>query len=148
MITIALRLLIWCLLSGDLGTTNVAIGLAVALALPQARRSRHLPLRQLFRLLLASLVAIPVAYGEAVQLLLRGPRLEGRLESWPVTARASALLTFLEVFRITLTPLTIALGVDQGGRAYRVHRMARPQSRAAAGGGAAMDAVIETGEVG
>ncbi|WP_043369330.1 Na+/H+ antiporter subunit E [Cyanobium sp. PCC 7001] len=126
MITIALRLLIWCLLSADLGTTNVAIGLAVALALPQARHSRHLPLRQLFRLLLACLVAIPVAYAEAVRLLLRGPRLEGRQEASPVTARGSALLTFLEVFRITLTPLTIALGVERGGRAYRIHRMGRP----------------------
>ena len=37
LITVALRLLIWCLLSGDLGTTNVAIGLAVALALPMGR---------------------------------------------------------------------------------------------------------------
>ncbi|SBO42134.1 Na+/H+ antiporter subunit E [Cyanobium sp. NIES-981] len=126
MITIALRLLIWCLLSADLGATNVAIGLAVALALPQARRSRHLPIRQLLRLLLASLVAIPVAYGEAVRLLLMGQRLEGRLEPSPLTARGSALLTFLEVFRITLTPLTIALGVEPGGQAYRVHRMARP----------------------
>jgi multicomponent Na+:H+ antiporter subunit E len=135
MITIALRLLIWCLLSGDLGTTNVAIGLAVALALPQARRSRHLPLRQLFRLLLACLGAIPVAYGEALRLLLRGPRLEGRQETSPVTARGSALLTFLEVFRITLTPLTIALGVERGGRAYRIHRMAPPLPRSDASSG-------------
>ena len=126
LITIALRLLIWCLLSADLGTTNVVIGLAVALALPLSRRNRHLPLRQLMRLLVASLVAIPVAYWEAVLLLARGSRLQGRLESAPVTAQSSALLTFLDVFRITLTPLTIALGVEADGRSYTVHRMAQP----------------------
>jgi multicomponent Na+:H+ antiporter subunit E len=124
LITIALRLLLWCLLSADVSTTNVAIGLAVAQALPQARTTRHLPLGELMRLLGASLRAIPVAYAEAVRLLLFGRRMQGRLEPMPVTARGSALLTFLEVFRITLTPLTIALGVERGGRAYRVHRLA------------------------
>ncbi|QNI70283.1 multiprotein Na+/H+ antiporter/ subunit E [Cyanobium sp. NS01] len=129
LITVAMRLLIWCLLSGDLGTTNVAIGLAVALALPMARRSRHVPLTQLVSSLLASLVAIPVAYGEALSLLVLGSRLKGRVEPSPVRSRGSALLTFLEVFRITLTPLTIALGVERDGRSYRVHRMARPEAK-------------------
>ena len=128
LITVAMRLLIWCLLSGDLSTTNVAIGLAVALALPMGR-SRHVPLRQLLSQLLASLVAIPVAYGEAFTLLFLGSRLQGRVEPSPVRAHGSALLTFLEVFRITLTPLTIALGVERNGRAYRVHRMARPEGK-------------------
>jgi multicomponent Na+:H+ antiporter subunit E len=30
---------------------------------------------------------------------------------------------FLDVFRITLTPLTIALGLEAGGSSYRVHRL-------------------------
>ena len=40
--------------------------------------------------------------------------------------KAPALLVFLEVFRVTITPLTIALGIEPGGRAFRVHRLAPP----------------------
>jgi multicomponent Na+:H+ antiporter subunit E len=63
------RLSIWLLLSADLEAANVAIGLAVALALPLPRRHRQLPLSELGRSLLASVRAIPLAYVEAAQLL-------------------------------------------------------------------------------
>lgn len=127
LITVALRLLIWLLLSADLSLTNALIGLLVALALPMARRSRPLRLPELIRSLLASLAAVPQAYAEALRLLIRGPRLEERLESQRFTGSRSALLVFLEVFRVTLTPLTIALGIEAGGRAFRVHRLAAPE---------------------
>jgi multicomponent Na+:H+ antiporter subunit E len=125
LIVIALRLLIWLLLSADLEAANVAIGLAVAMALPLPRRHRQPPLSELGRALLASLRAIPQAYIEAVQLLWRRPGRE-REERLPVeyqAARPVAALVFLDVFRITLTPLTIALGLDPSGRLYRVHRL-------------------------
>lgn len=125
LIVVGLRLLIWLLLSADLEAANVAIGLAVALALPMPRRHRQLPLRELLRSLLASLRAIPVAYVEAVQLLWRRPGRELE-ELQPVRYRPGdpvAALVFLDVFRITLTPLTIALGLDAPGRRYRVHRL-------------------------
>ena len=127
MIVIGLRLLIWLLLSADLEAANVAIGLAVALALPLPRRHRQLPVSELGRSLLASLRAIPVAYGEAVQLLCLRPGRELE-ELQPVEYRVGkpvAALVFLDVFRITLTPLTIALGMDAPGRRYRVHRLDR-----------------------
>ena len=124
LITVLLRLLIWCLLSADLGLTNVLIGLLVAIVLPMAGRRRPLPLDALLRSLAASLAAVPQAYGEALRLLAPGRPMQERRESQQVTAQGSALLVFLEVFRITLTPLTIALGVDRGGRAFRVHRLA------------------------
>lgn len=128
LILIALRLLIWLLLSADLEAANVAIGLAVAVALPLPRRHRQLPLSELGRALLASLRAIPVAYREAVLLLLRRPgREQEELQSveYRVT-QPLAPLVFLDVFRITLTPLTIALGLDASGQRYRVHRLAQP----------------------
>jgi multicomponent Na+:H+ antiporter subunit E len=127
LILVSLRLLIWLLLSADLEAANVAIGLAVALALPLPRRHRQLPVSELGRSLLASLQAIPVAYLEAVQLLWRRPGRELE-ELQPVrytVARPVAALVFLDVFRITLTPLTIALGMDPLGRRYRVHRLDR-----------------------
>jgi multicomponent Na+:H+ antiporter subunit E len=30
---------------------------------------------------------------------------------------------FLDVFRITLTPFTIVLGLEDGGRRYRIHAL-------------------------
>lgn len=129
LIVVSMRLLVWCLLSADLEAANLAIGLAVALALPQPRRNRSLALPLLLRALLDSVRAIPQAYAEAFQLVLRRPAHE-QLESAPPEWRRDGLhgeripaaLVFLDVFRITLTPLTIALGMDSRGH-YRVHRL-------------------------
>jgi multicomponent Na+:H+ antiporter subunit E len=130
LIVVAMRLLVWCLLSADLEAANLAIGLAVALALPQPRPNRARPPSQLLRAVLLSLRAIPQAYGEAFALVLRRPareRLEHTPVEWPSQGRSTthppAALVFLDVFRITLTPLTIALGMDAGGTSYRVHRL-------------------------
>ncbi|MGL6135631.1 MAG: Na+/H+ antiporter subunit E [Prochlorococcaceae cyanobacterium] len=128
LIVIALRLVIWLLLSADLDMANVAIGVAVALALPLPRRLRRLSLRQLGQAFAASLGALPQAYREAAQLLLH-PRLErSEVHDEPVLVpgRPSSALVFLDVFRITLTPFTIALGLDDGGRSYRVHKLVIP----------------------
>lgn len=127
LITVLLRLLIWLLLNADLSWINGLIGALVALLLPMARRTRPLRLRQLLVALRLSLLAIPQAYAEALQVLWGGRALEDRLESQRFTGSDSALLLFLEVFRVTLTPLTIALGIDTGGRAFRVHRLAPRQ---------------------
>jgi multicomponent Na+:H+ antiporter subunit E len=45
------------------------------------------------------------------------------LERQAWSGQGASLLIFLEVFRITLTPLTIALGIEPGARACRVHRL-------------------------
>jgi multicomponent Na+:H+ antiporter subunit E len=123
-ITLALRLLIWLLLTGDLSRVNGLIGVLVALLLPMSRRSRRLPLRQLLLALRDSLLAIPQAFAEGLALLRSGRNLAETLETQRFADSGSALLIFLEVFRVTLTPFTIALGLDSEGRALRVHRLA------------------------
>lgn len=123
-ITVALRLLIWLLLTGDLDRVNVLIGVLVAVLLPMSRRSRRMPLRQLLLALRNSLVAIPQAFAEGLALLRSGSTLTETLETQDFRNSGSALLIFLEVFRVTLTPFTIALGLDSEGRAFRVHRLA------------------------
>lgn len=128
-ITVALRLLIWLLLTGDPSRVNVLIGVLVAVLLPMARRSRRLPLRQLLAALRNSLLAIPQAFAEGLALVRAGGRLEEGLESQRFSDSDSALLIFLEVFRVTLTPFTIALGLEAGGQAFRVHRLAPPELR-------------------
>lgn len=128
-ITVALRLLIWLLLTSDLSRVNGLIGVLVAVLLPMSRRSRRMPLRQLLVALRESLLAIPQAFAEGFVLLRSGGRLTATLESQRFGDSGSALLIFLEVFRVTLTPFTIALGLDADGRAFRVHRLAPPEVR-------------------
>jgi len=54
------------------------------------------------------IMALPEAYGEAIQMLSRHHGRE-RLAIVPGSGSRSSLVVFLEVFLITLTPLTIAL---------------------------------------
>jgi len=68
-------------------------------------------------------MALPEAYGEAIQMLSRHHGRE-RLAIVPGSGSRSSLVVFLEVFLITLTPLTIALGRLPDG-SYQVHRLER-----------------------
>lgn len=129
LLSCAFRLLLWALLTADLSAMNLAIGLAIALVLPHARGPQH-PLKPTLKALLRSLIAVPLAYGEALALISCGDREE---ESWierPAGDPRHRLLIFLEVFAITLTPFTIVLGLTtgEGGPSYRIHQL-RPQRR-------------------
>lgn len=121
LLSVAFRLALWCMLTSDLSWLNLLIGLVVALLLPRAR-SRSLPLRALLRATASSLLAIPQAYVEALRLIV-APAVVEREASEPATDRAQPLLVFLDVFRITLTPFTIVLGLEDGGRRYRIHSL-------------------------
>jgi multicomponent Na+:H+ antiporter subunit E len=121
LLTTAFRLAVWCLLTADLSRLNLLIGLAVALLLPRAR-SRPLPLRELLRALGRSLLAVPQAYLEALQLITGREPVEREI-SEAASHGTVPLLVFLDVFRITLTPFTIVLGLEDGGRRYRIHAL-------------------------
>ncbi len=121
LLSVAFRLALWCMLTSDLSWLNLLIGLVVALLLPRAR-SRSLPLRALLRATASSLLAIPQAYVEALRLIV-APAVVEREASEPATDRAQPLLVFLDVFRITLTPFTIVLGLEDDGRRYRIHSL-------------------------
>lgn len=121
LLTTGFRLAVWCLLTADLSRLNLMIGLVVALLLPRAH-SRPLPLRALLRALGRSLLAVPQAYLEALRLIFGHEPVEAEI-SESATEGSIPLLVFLDVFRITLTPFTIVLGLEDGGRRYRVHAM-------------------------
>ncbi len=122
-VSTAFRVLLWFLLTSDGTPLNLLIGLVIALCLPRSRSGRW-PLRQLIRVLAQSLVAIPKAYAEALTLLVAAGEKE-RFILLPGSGSASPLVVFLEVFAITLTPLTIVLGVqsDTNALSYRVHQL-------------------------
>jgi multicomponent Na+:H+ antiporter subunit E len=118
------RLLLWGLLTADTSALNVLIGLALALLLPHAQGPRQ-PLGPLLKALWHALMAIPLAYGEALA-LIGGSR--GEQERWleqPASPPSQRLVIFLEVLAITLTPFTLVLGLSrvEGRPVYRIHQL-------------------------
>ena len=67
------RLLLWALLTADLSPLNLAIGLGLAMLLPHARGPGQ-PLGPTLRALWRSVLAVPLAYGEALALMVGGDR--------------------------------------------------------------------------
>ncbi|TAF51565.1 MAG: cation:proton antiporter [Oscillatoriales cyanobacterium] len=123
---LVLRLMIWFLLTSDLSVTNIVIGVAVALILPR-NSGRSAPIREWLRTLWKSLLAIPQAYLEAIEIILRPHRYE-EITQEHVSSRRTPGLIFLDIFIITFTPKTIVTHYHERGW-YDVHwiRRRKPQ---------------------
>lgn len=117
-----LRLVIWFLLTADLSLVNIAIGVTIALLLPRSSVTKT-RLRDLLWGLGKIIVAIPQAYGEAVQLILQ-PHTEEEIVMEQVQGRRSPGLVFLDIFLITFTPKTTVLNYHEDGW-YEVHQVKR-----------------------
>lgn len=117
---ILLRLVIWLLLTASLSPANLVIGLAAALLIPWGVGART-PVGEVARAMGGILLAIPRAYGEAFSLILRPhPRERVVLEDG-APGRPPGLV-FLDIFRMTFTPMTIVLNARKAG-GYLVHRI-------------------------
>ncbi|NEQ38556.1 MAG: cation:proton antiporter [Okeania sp. SIO3I5] len=123
---IILRLTIWFLLTADLSPANVIIGVSIALLLPRSKTSLG-ALKDWLRVLWKILVAIPQAYIEAIQIMLR-PHNEEVLVCPSVKPQRTPGLIFLDIFLITFTPKTIVLRYHEGGW-YEVHEVRRSRKR-------------------
>lgn len=117
-----LRLAIWFLLTADASIANIFIGVAIALLLP---RSYTAPgtLRDWLRAIGEIVVAIPQAYGEAIEMMVRPHHYE-EVTVDRVKVRRTPGLIFLDIFLITFTPKTIVLKYHEDGW-YEVHRIHR-----------------------
>jgi multicomponent Na+:H+ antiporter subunit E len=125
-LNIILRLTIWLLLTSDLSVENIAIGIVISLLLPRSHRSIG-SLREWLRALGKIVMAIPIAYIEAIEMIFRPHQAEDiEIERVPLN-RASGLV-FLDIFLITFTPKTIVCKYHQGG-GYEVHRVKRRRRR-------------------
>jgi len=126
-----LRLLLWYLLTADSSAVNLLIGVALALLLPHAQGPRQ-PLGPLLRALWQALLAVPLAYGEALALIQAGGVEQERWLQQPASPPRQRLVIFLEVLAITLTPFTLVLGLSRvdGRPIYRIHQL-RPLPRQA-----------------
>lgn len=121
-LNLLLRLTIWFLLTADLSLANIAIGVGVCLLLPRQGTAPG-ALRDWLRALGETLVAIPQAYLEAAEIILRPHRCEA-ITMERVKPNRTPGLIFLDIFIITFTPKTIVLKYHQNGW-YEVHRVQR-----------------------
>lgn len=115
-----LRLGIWLLLTANFSLVNIIIGISIALILPQ-NSTRPERLKDLFRSLARIVIAIPQAYWEAVEMMLR-PHNQEVVVCEQARSRRSPGLIFLDIFLITFTPKTIVLNYHHDGW-YEVHHV-------------------------
>lgn len=121
-----LRLVIWFLLTADVSLANVIIGISVTLLLPR-RNIAPAVLKDWLRVLGEIIVAIPKAYFEAFEIILR-PHTREDITMERVKPNRTSGLVFLDIFLITFTPKTIVLKYHENGW-YEVHRVQRRQRR-------------------
>ncbi|AKG21530.1 Na+/H+ antiporter subunit E [Calothrix sp. 336/3] len=117
-----LRLVIWFLLTSDLSLVNIIIGVAIALLLPRGYTSPE-KLKDWLDVIVKTLVAIPVAYMEAFEIIFR-PHKQEDIILERVKSRRSPRLIFIDIFLITFTPKTIVLKYREEGW-YEVHQIHR-----------------------
>ncbi|MBF2007749.1 Na+/H+ antiporter subunit E [Chlorogloeopsis fritschii PCC 9212] len=121
-LNLILRLVIWFLLTANLSVANIIIGVSIALLLPHRHKAAG-ALKDWLRALGEVLVAIPQAYIEAFEIILR-PHNEEDVTLERVKPRRTPGLIFLDIFLITFTPKTIVLKYHEDGW-YEVHRVRR-----------------------
>lgn len=117
-----LRLVIWFLLTANFSLANVIIGVIIALLLPRGSTSPE-RLKDLLLGIGKIMMAIPQAYMEAIELILR-PHLHEEIVMERVQSRRSPGLVFLDIFLITFTPKTTVLKYHDDGW-YEVHHVRR-----------------------
>lgn len=121
-----LRLTIWFLLTSDLSPANIAIGVCVSLLIPRryaVPASWRRWLGEWLRVLWEIVLAIPKAYYEAFEIILR-PHNHEKVTRERVRSFRTPGLIFLDIFLITFTPKTIVLKCREDGW-YEVHEVER-----------------------
>ncbi|MBD2042674.1 Na+/H+ antiporter subunit E [Microcoleus sp. FACHB-672] len=121
-LNLILRLTIWFLLTANLSPANIIIGVSIALLLP-GRPKAPGRLKDWLRALWETLVAIPQAYMEAFEMIVRPHNYEEVTMEQVKPGRTPGLI-FLDIFLITFTPKTIVLKYHENGW-YEVHWVRR-----------------------
>ena len=117
-----LRLVIWFLLTADFSVANIVIGVAIAFLLPRSYL-KSAPLKDWLQTLGEIIMAIPQAFIEAIEIMIR-PHNEEDIVRERVKPRRTPGLIFLDIFLITFTPKTIVTKYQEQGW-YLVHRVKR-----------------------
>ena len=121
-LNLILRLAIWFLLTADLSLANIIIGVSIALLLPRTYKSPG-AFKDWLRVFWEIIVAIPQAYLEAIEMILR-PHNREEIVRKRVQPRRTPGLVFLDIFLITFTPKTIVTKYQEQGW-YEIHQVRR-----------------------
>ncbi|MBO0349456.1 Na+/H+ antiporter subunit E [Phormidium pseudopriestleyi FRX01] len=121
-LNLILRLIIWFLLTADLSSQNILIGVIISLLLPHNHKIKG-HIQDWMRALWEIIVAVPIAYMEAFEIILFPHRFEDVTRERVPPLRSPGLV-FLDIFLITFTPKTIVVKYHEEGW-YEVHRLRR-----------------------
>ncbi|MBD2365171.1 Na+/H+ antiporter subunit E [Anabaena minutissima FACHB-250] len=121
-----LRMVIWLLLTANVSLTNILIGVAIALLLPTGYTSPD-KFKDWLKVIIKTIVAIPVAYLESLEIIFRPHKHEDIIIE-RVKPKRSPSLIFLDIFIITFTPKTIVVNYREEGW-YEVHQIQRRKKK-------------------
>ena len=117
---ISFRLLIWCLLTSNFRISNLIIGITISAILPNVRLP-NLNLSFMAIELLKTIIAFPKSIKESVDLIFLKNKEEVFVnQRSSVEEDGSQFVNFLDLFRITLTPLSLVTR-RKDRKSWRVH---------------------------
>ena len=117
---ILFRLLIWCLLTSNFRISNLIIGITISVILPNVRLP-NLNLSFMAIELLKTIIAFPKSIKESVDLIFLKNKEEVFVnQRSSVEEDGSQFVNFLDLFRITLTPLSLVTR-RKDRKSWRVH---------------------------
>ena len=117
---ILFRLTIWCLLTSNFRFNNLIIGIIISIILPTVRLP-NLNSYLIFTEIVKTLIAFPKAIQESLYLIfLRNKKEVFINQRSAVPENGSQFINFLDLFRITLTPLTLVTK-RKDKETWRVH---------------------------
>ena len=117
---ILFRTLVWCLLTSNFQAINFIIGIFLSVIFPKAK-TPPLKINLIIRELFKTLIAFPKAVQESFYLIFLKRKKEFFIKQRSaVSKNQNQFINFLDLFRITLTPLTLVTRRD-GDNYWRVH---------------------------
>ena len=117
---ILFRLLIWCLLTSNFRISNLIIGITISVILPNVRLP-NLNLSFMAIELLKTIIAFPKSIKESIDLIFLKNKEEVFVnQRSSVEEDGSQFVNFLDLFRITLTPLSLVTK-RKDRKSWRVH---------------------------
>ena len=117
---ILFRLTIWCLLTSNFRFNNLIIGIIISIILPTVRLP-NLNIYLMFTEIVKTLIVFPKAIQESLYLIfLRNKKEVFINQRSAVPENGSQFINFLDLFRITLTPLTLVTK-RKDKETWRVH---------------------------
>lgn len=104
---ILFRLLIWCFLTSNFEVSNLIMGIIISAFLPSMKLP-NLKISLIFVEILKTLIAFPKAIQESLYLIFfRNKKEVFKNQKSSVPENGNQFVNFLDLFRITLTPLTL-----------------------------------------